>query len=556
MADPQLNLKVNVTGAQQGAGELNKVAQATDKVGGAAGNNAKDVKSLGEALAGLGRGNNDAKDVLEGINAAAKGGAGAFFGLAKSARAAFAIFTGGGAALAAGALGLAGTAAIALASALLKPKKSAEELKAEADKVKESLEAAKREAEALNKQRLDTLVADLDAIDASAKRAIETFTLLQQKAQEVDDAQRGLQLAEVANSNLSAEQRVRAEAEINARFDARKRSRDVGSEQFTLEQAVQRNRAVQSEETEAVNALNAARANEERLKARQAASLAQTEEAFRQEGLGRPGFDGTRRRFEEAKKEIETQTAEGLARARADVVGAEQQLLKVNERAKKTLDDRLAAEEKFRISQEKRKELAPIEQQRAEIENRKRLDEASKSDAERAKARQAQLDELGRRAEEAYARGDNAAQDEAVAERNKLLRESRIPALTQPTAKLETFAPRAKRDDVAKPLEEAAQEIKAEPPLDARPIEEASQGLAAAVAANNTQSQEAIVGASGAIAQAATALPAPVDLNPLLNAFSTYDGTVKTKFADVETQIEAITLQIQQLGQQLANSRR
>jgi hypothetical protein len=97
--------------------------------------NATDAtKSLGDELSGLGSRNNDAKDVIEGVTAAAKGGEGALFGIAKAARAAFAVFASGPMGIAVVGVALLGTALLALADKFGPAKKSAEELAAETEK--------------------------------------------------------------------------------------------------------------------------------------------------------------------------------------------------------------------------------------------------------------------------------------------------------------------------------------------------------------------------------------------------------------------------------------
>ena len=267
MADkPALDLEVKISGTQQGAAAINTIAAANDNVAKSAANAAdelarvteretanqkkamdrlidaevagaikaqqakkaqaaatletstanqkaaKSTETLGQALNGLGGRNNSAKDFLEGLKTAANGGAGAFFGLAKSARAAFAIFTGGPVGAIVGVLGLAASAAIAFGVALLKPKKSAEEIAAELEKVK-------RKADELAAARTKTFQDQLKAIADGAAEATRKIDLLANARERISDAVLGRQIQAIeADTTLGPEQKTQqAEAARKAR---------------------------------------------------------------------------------------------------------------------------------------------------------------------------------------------------------------------------------------------------------------------------------------------------------------------------------------------------
>lgn len=580
MADPALNLKVNVTGAQQGAAALDQVAKGTDKVTQAAGKSApaqtaaaNAAKGLGESLSALGSRNNDAKDVLEGVSAAAKGGEGALFGIAKAARAAFAVFASGPIGIAVAGLALIGTAAFALKDKLGAPKKSAEEL---AEELAKSAQAA----ELLNKVKMESLKLEVDAIDQSAKKAATSFELLQKKAQAIDDAEEALQLAEIANNkSLTDEARLVEENATRARFADRRRGREVGADQFSLEQSVKRNTALQNVESGAARELQLEEARLQSLK--DSLEIAEGRRRVEREG-GISGFLADAR-FEKTKAQLEPQ----IEQAQKNRDAAEQRLIEVNVKAKQSVEDRLAAEEKFRVTQETRAAIKPLEEKRQTLETQKAREGAKQSDKERQK----QIDELGRKAEQAAQRGDFAVQDEAVFERNKLLRKT-APSRPGAAEKVDTIAPKERPGDefirgtqplptknlinrgsdfsgeeaktfssggnrinIGSDFKEAADKVKAQPPADLEPVAEASRELADAVIAQAQATQESVNETGSKLLAKAGEIPNPPSLDPILEGVTAVATTLKAGQDVLRQDVDRISQGLRILAQQIAAKR-
>lgn len=289
MSEPGLNYKVTVSGASQGEAEVEKLATASGKVGTeakksvdplkdltaqvekllnptsreeglknelreiieltkAAGGNASEfenvlkkldsatapaannAKGLAASLDAMGSRNNPAKDVLEGITQAARGGEGAIFGLMKTIRA---FVSGGVATLNPFALMIAGAGILIgllpkVVDLFKGTKKSAEDL------AKETRDATDS-AEELGQVKLESLKERFDEVESSAKRARKEFDATLAALERMDNAEKAKLLAENrSRPGLTDKQRETNEASINKIFADRERARKI----IPFEQAV------------------------------------------------------------------------------------------------------------------------------------------------------------------------------------------------------------------------------------------------------------------------------------------------------------------------------
>jgi|GEM_PF-4124050 len=549
MADPALNLKVNVTGAQQGATQLDQLAKATDKTASAAQSASSNAKGAASGFQEFSKAGNDAAQIVGGLEQASAGGVRGLFGLAGAMKGLINVVRG-----AVGASGPFGLLALVLGTlgglflALRdKSKPAAEGLQSVAEKAQKAADAVKE----LNKQKLDALKADLEGLDRAATDATDSFSELQKQAEEVDNAREALELAKIANdSTLDDEGKARAAANVQNTFTDRSRAREVGADKFQLEQVQKRNESHQQAETEAGQDVTSSRAEIARLEAQKAADLKRNEDLFRKEGLGRAGFNRVQERFDSAKGDIEEKSTIALAAAREKLAGAEQRFLSVNEEAIRSLEVRRKAEAAYESKQKTRAEVTKLQDERQTIENDAKFGSSHAQDQERAKARQEKIDAFGKQAEDAYAKGDLAGQGEAVFQRNKLLQESK-PAAPITPQKIQAFAPTGKSGNSVPEIETAAQKVSDAPAFDPQPVVDSVKKLTAAAAEKATASQGAIGTAASAISASVAQLPPALDTSELLSSFSGYHATNLQKHEQSGQKINDLARQVRLLAQQL-----
>lgn len=427
-----LAVKLSVEGTAKAAEDLTRIADKTKQVanttkaaGESSGEAASKAKSLGESLSSLGSRNNDAKDVLEGIDAAAKGGAGSFFGLAKAARAVFALFSGGAISVAVGGLALIATAAISLKDKLGPPKKSAEELAKE-------LEESKKWAEQLGKSRIQQLDSDLASAAREAANARAELEKMLAAAERVDNAKKSAELAQNrGDKSITEEERIRREYAISAKYaktDAeRQLTRLSGNEEIAKQELSRRQQANVVNEREYKQAI----AERDAIDARER-QLRQLSEDLANEYRGKSLYETDRNKItaieEEAKKlgagslgiDREKNTARLLAaqdaaqKGRDAIYDAERDLAVATKdlaRERKT-----QAEEAQFKNQEVKSNLQADVGKAQETDKRNAADRASKRE---------QLGTIGKQIDSAQAAGDFTRQDQLREEYRRIAEELR-----------------------------------------------------------------------------------------------------------------------------------
>jgi len=101
--------------------------------------------------------------------------------------------------------------------------KKENQLKLEADRAKVAFDAAADAAQELNRQKTEALQAQLQAIDDTAKSAVDRVQRLVDIAGKLDDVHKATELAEIeSNSSLTAEEKLNAKTDVNQRYAAKK----------------------------------------------------------------------------------------------------------------------------------------------------------------------------------------------------------------------------------------------------------------------------------------------------------------------------------------------
>ena len=250
----EVKIPINLPGAAQAAADAGKVAAGLQGIGKAAegakkstDENAKAAAGLGEELGNLGRRNAAAKDVIEGIDSASRGGAGGLFGLAKAAKNLWEIFA------ASSPLGrvvqlaaVAGAGFLALREKLIGAGESVKEIENNFGRAEGALQT-------LNKVKLDALKTEIDSVADRAKAFDELGTRLDGIKGRLLTAKLNVALAEI-----EADQSLNPEEKKQRTFSAR--------EQFAKDKAAledeARNRRVDSADNRSKEADAAANAAE------------------------------------------------------------------------------------------------------------------------------------------------------------------------------------------------------------------------------------------------------------------------------------------------------
>lgn len=212
----EVKIPISLPGAAQAAADAGKVATGLQGIGNASagaakavGENQKAAAGLGEELQSLGSRQNAAKDVIEGVDMASRGGAAGFFGLAKAAKNLWEILS------SASPLGrlvqiaaVVGASFLALREKFFGTAEGAKAVSAAADESRDAFDKAKTALDLLNAAKLESLKTEIEAIASQSKAALELMDKLRANAQKVDEAKTGVALAEInADESLTPEQK-------------------------------------------------------------------------------------------------------------------------------------------------------------------------------------------------------------------------------------------------------------------------------------------------------------------------------------------------------------
>jgi hypothetical protein len=587
---PDLKINVDVTGAQKGAADMNALASATTKTAQAAEKTAPAnqkaataTKSLGDALSGLGSRNNDAKDVLEGVSAAAKGGEGALFGVAKAARAAFAVFASGPIGIAVAGLALLGTTALALADKFRPVKKSAEELAKE-------VEAATKRVEELGRAEMSLLRDNLKLAAEEADRARKSFDLAAAAKERLENAEKAARAAEIRSSDLSDEARARALTALDREFAEKANAAKIEKAKNEVKLAGEgEGDAVKADETVAESQARALEKDQIASAAELRLEEIKREQTELQNRLKFGTFEGTS--SDDTVARLSELAAQRKLAESTLAAAAPEESAKALEIANANRAETLAKVQEARRNKAAAEEVLKVESDTQAKEKQFKQRETRATDRASSSDIKKRAEVLGKKAEEAAAAGDSIAQNEAVAERNRLLKEASATENLTPAqrAKVDIIAPKGKpgeqfvtaRDLLKGPnrinrgselldsgneaaqigrgnrinkgadFEEAAQEIKDTPPLDAAPITQPVKEVSEAVKAQADQSQANVQAAGSEVAALVAQVGPPLDLTPLTQAVVQLDGARGQQIAAMKTQIDEQSAQIRMLAYQV-----
>lgn len=394
-----LEYEVKVKGASQGAAELIRLGDATGKVGESTGKAAPKAKDLGEALTGFGSRNNQAKDVLEGIDMAARGGSGSLFGMAKAAKNLIEVFTGfTPVGRLVTVLGLVAGAFLALKDTLYPVKKGLDENNTSADRLKDTF----GELEKASKTSLDNQLKEVTQLKEGFEELISAADRSRERMDKINDAKTKKALAGIDEAEAVAlskattdEQRTKIRNNASGKRDTLRDSSALAK--LADEQDNARNRVQQSQDALSPLSQKLYSAGVDRDQANN--ELAQAKDVLisrRAEGLS---LDSP------VMKELRDSVA--IAAKKASLAGDNfEKLSEAVAQQKKVIQREI---EKASLTLE----VAPIEAQTLQSGRRARDLTKSNGSLEDLKKK---AEGLGEKATSAAASGDFAAQAEAVAE--------------------------------------------------------------------------------------------------------------------------------------------
>lgn len=486
---PEIDIKLKSTADTSGFDKTKQAAAGAQTALTGAAKGAGDMgRKLSEAEMKAGAG----KDVIEGLSYAAKGGEGAFFGLTKAAGAFFSVLNASPVMMIVSAVGLLYAGMKLLTGKIVESatawEKYDEKIKPLEDDYKRVGEAAKW---ALDYQ-LKRLKEVTDAYDDLAKAAARS----RKEIEQINSAQQKLDIAKVDSEEASLLRTAKTEKErddIKQQYDEKRLSIRTKYEDVAAEN--------------------------ERLSAQ--LQIRESEDQIRKIQTERDRIDADirdkRAQFESLlaiSKDVQASGGSG-----SEVMAATREAMI----AKRALDEAMAGKSTFEERARKQEEKAYEDERAAraaisvgDVEAKARGIERetakSKAYPQAQAATQADIDALGKEAEEAAARGDWAAQDAAVAKRRALLSAGRKPS------PVTTYAPRSSSEktgqqpgtdqssgqstDLAAPLHEAAQKAGDSATQSAESIQAAAE--AAKAVADNTKPVDAS-GLTAALQSAATA---------------------------------------------------
>lgn len=474
---PQIDIRLKSTSDNSGFDSASNASKSLGKSMDSAAAGARGMAGgLGEAEIKAAAG----KDVIEGLSAASKGGEGAFFGLTKAAGAFFSVLNASPVMMIVSAVGLLYAGMKLLTGKIVESatawEKYDEKIKPLEDDYKRVGEAAKG---ALDYQ-LKRLKEVTDAYDDLAKAAARS----RKEIEQINSAQQKLDIAKVDSEEASLLRTAKTEKErddIKQQYDEKRLSIRTKYEDVAAEN--------------------------ERLSAQ--LQIRESEDQIRKIQTERDRIDADirdkRAQFESLlaiSKDVQASGGSG-----SEVMAATREAMI----AKRALDEAMAGKSTFEERARKQEENAYEDERAAraaisvgDVEAKARGIERetakSKAYPQAQAATQADIDALGKEAEEAAARGDWAAQDAAVAKRRALLSSGRKPS------PVTTYAPRTadagQSTDLAAPLHEAAQKAGDSATQSAESIQAAAE--AAKAVADNTKPLDAS-GLTAALQSAATA---------------------------------------------------
>ena len=488
---PQIDIKLKSTADTSG---FDKTKQAAAGAQTALTGAAKGAGEVGQKLSEVEIKAGAGKDVIEGLSLAAKGGEGAFFGLSKAAGAFFSVLNASPVMKLVSAVGLLYAGMKLLTGKIVESatawEKYDEKIKPLEDDYKRVGEAAKVALEAQLK-RLKEVAEAYDDLSKAAARS-------RKEIEQINSAQQRLDIAKVDSEEASLLRTAKTEKErddIKQKYDAKRLSIRTKYEDVAAEN--------------------------ERLSAQ--LQIRESEDQIRKIQTERDRIDADirdkRAQFESLlaiSKDVQASGGSG-----SDVMAATREAML----AKRALDEAMAGKSTFEERARKQEEKAYEDERAArasisvgDIEAKargiERETEKSKAYTQAPAATQAEIDALGKEAEEAAARGDWAAQDAAVAKRRALLQAGRKPS------PVTTYAPRTAAEkagqtpganepassgqlpDLATPLRDAAQKAGDSATQSADSIQAAAD--AAKAVADNTKPLDASA-LTAALQSAATA---------------------------------------------------
>lgn len=466
---PQIDIKLKSTADTSGFDKTKQAAAGAQTALTGAAKGAGEVgQKLSEAEIKAGAG----KDVIEGLSLAAKGGEGAFFGLSKAAGAFFSVLNASPVMKLVSAVGLLYAGMKLLTGKIVESatawEKYDEKIKPLEDDYKRVGEAAKVALEA----QLKRLKEVAEAYDDLAKAAARS----RKEIEQINSAQQRLDIAKVDSEEASLLRTAKTEKErddIKQKYDAKRLSirtkyEDVAAEnerlsaQLQIRESEDQIRKIQTERDRIDADIRDKRAQFESL-------LAISKDVLASGGSGSDVMAATREAM--------------LAKRALDEAMA----------GKSTFEERARKQEEKAYEDERAARLSiSVGDVEAKARGIERETEKSKAYPQAPAATQAEIDALGKEAEEAAARGDWAAQDAAVAKRRALLQAGRKPS------PVTTYAPRTAADkagqsdqlpDLATPLRDAAQKAGDSATQSADSIQAAAD--AAKAVADNTKPLDA-----------------------------------------------------------------
>ena len=160
-------------------------------------------------------------------------------------------------------------------------KNKAKEAEDQMKLVETATKDAEKAAEDLGKAQMDILISNIEIVKRTANEADDAFKRLLGRAQEVDDAQRTLDLAKIdADTNATEEQKAARKAAVNTRFDARRAGRPLAEAQVRVQNAGDVLAGTQGQEAQALDQVTAARARVAELEKRTAELVRQQQAIF------------------------------------------------------------------------------------------------------------------------------------------------------------------------------------------------------------------------------------------------------------------------------------
>jgi hypothetical protein len=493
MADPALNLKVNVTGASQGAAQLNQVAAATDKTTAAAGNFNRvfvDSKNATEAAAGgltaVSGKTEAAKNVVEGLSQASRGGAQSFFGLAKAAQGLFTVFKGGAAVIGLIALGL--TAAKAALDLWIKRSEDALEKARNFTSQQERIAGALKQVEDASKTAFAQQTSEVEKLSAAYQTLNGLIDAATARVDKLNAAKTKEELTRL--DQQEAETLSKASPDANLREgikrDFARRREDVRA---------------QADSTRIENKVSEVGIQEKAATEALAGFREQLDAAALATKRAQDAADGERSKLSlvdssNVRSDFADQLRDAVKVAEAAAKAASENEAKLRAQLQPQIE---AATQKQTGARDTR-ELAGIEKKTLETEQTTR---------------------------------DTSRRNEDI--------------------DLQRKAEQDRQKKQADAIRGNSSEIASTPGLDAQPIADASAQQAAVITQKFTESNAATQASAQSIAAATavvSALPI-IDLAPVTVAFGQYHNAVLTKFTGVERSIQGLERTIQSLKQQL-----